>query len=60
MEKRGASYLAGIMDGEGRITLTRMHKEEFHRPCLSITSTDLELITYLQSLIGEKKGRKGF
>lgn len=53
MEKWEAAYLAGIiMDGEGSITLTRMHKGEFRRPCLSITSTDLELIMYLQSLIG--------
>lgn len=50
MEKWETAYLAGIMDGEGSIT--RMHKGKFRSPCLSITSTDLKLMMYLQSLIG--------
>ena len=47
-----AAYLAGIIDGEGSITLTRMHKNEYRRPCISISSSDPELIQYLKSLIG--------
>ncbi|WML45974.1 LAGLIDADG family homing endonuclease [Neobacillus sp. PS3-40] len=47
-----ASYVAGIIDGEGSITLTRMHKKEFRRPGISIASTDKELLIYIQSLIG--------
>lgn len=50
MEKWQAAYLAGIIDGEGTITLTRMHKNEFRRPCISIASTDLELLNYILTL----------
>ncbi|WP_445505561.1 LAGLIDADG family homing endonuclease [Niallia sp. 03091] len=52
METWEAAYVAGIIDGEGSITLTKMHKGENRRPCLTITSTDIELLTYLHSLIG--------
>ncbi|WP_408007701.1 LAGLIDADG family homing endonuclease [Pseudalkalibacillus sp. A8] len=50
MEKYEAAYLAGIIDGEGSITLTRMHEKEHRRPCITISSTDLELLTYIQTL----------
>jgi len=48
MESWEAAYLAGIIDGEGSITLTKMHKGEHRRPCLTIPSTDLELLNYLK------------
>lgn len=47
-----ASYFAGIIDGEGSINLTRMHKKEHLRPTITIPSTDKELLVYLQTLIG--------
>ncbi|WP_416729492.1 hypothetical protein [Fictibacillus sp. JL2B1089] len=52
MKKLEASYIAGVIDGEGSIMLTRMHKNEFRRPCISIASTDLELLQYVQSHTG--------
>jgi hypothetical protein len=52
VEKWEASYIAGIIDGEGSITLTRMHQNEFRRPCVTIASTDRELLVYIQSLTG--------
>jgi hypothetical protein len=52
MEIWESSYVAGIIDGEGSINLTRMHKKEFRRPCISIASTDKELLIYIQSLTG--------
>jgi len=52
METWEASYVAGIIDGEGSITLTKMHRNEFRRPCISIASTDKELLIYVQSLTG--------
>jgi hypothetical protein len=45
-----AAYLTGIIDGEGAITLTRMHENEHRRPCISVASTDRELLEYLQDL----------
>ncbi|CAN7211773.1 LAGLIDADG family homing endonuclease [Rossellomorea sp. LjRoot5] len=50
MEDWEAAYLAGIIDGEGSITLTRMHDKEHRRPCITIASTDYELLEYLQIL----------
>jgi hypothetical protein len=47
-----ASYIAGIIDGEGSISLTRIHASEHRRPCISIASTDKELLVYIQSLAG--------
>ena len=44
MLKWEASYIAGIIDGEGSITLTRMHNNEHRRPCITIASTDKELL----------------
>jgi hypothetical protein len=47
-----AAYIAGIIDGEGSIILTKLHENEHRRPCISIASTDKELLTYVQSIIG--------
>ncbi|MFC0300014.1 LAGLIDADG family homing endonuclease [Virgibacillus soli] len=47
-----AAYLAGIIDGEGSITLTRLHKNEYRRPCISISSNDMEMLQYIQKLAG--------
>ncbi|MGC4377682.1 LAGLIDADG family homing endonuclease [Fictibacillus sp. Mic-4] len=52
MKSWEASYIAGIIDGEGSITLTRMHEKEHRRPCISISSTDKDLLIYIQSLTG--------
>jgi hypothetical protein len=52
MELWEASYIAGIIDGEGSISLTRMHENEHRRPCISIASTDIELLLYIQELTG--------
>lgn len=46
------AYLAGIIDGEGTITLTRMHSNENRKPVITIASTDLELLVYLKDLVG--------
>lgn len=50
MEDWEAAYLAGIIDGEGSITLTRMHDIEHRRPCITVAFTDYELLEYLQIL----------
>ncbi|WP_257351906.1 LAGLIDADG family homing endonuclease [Pseudalkalibacillus decolorationis] len=52
MENWEAAYLAGVIDGEGSITLTRMHEKEHRRPCITIASTDKELLTYIHTLTG--------
>jgi hypothetical protein len=47
-----AAYVAGIIDGEGTITLTRNHSGENRRPVLSVSSTERPLLLYVQSVIG--------
>lgn len=47
-----AAYVAGIVDGEGTITLTRVHRGEGRRPVVSISSTELPLLQYIRSIIG--------
>ena len=43
------AYLAGIIDGEGSIMLTRFHKNEYPSPCISISSTDIELLEWVKN-----------
>lgn len=34
-----AAYIAGLVDGEGSVTLTRKHKDDMRQPALTIAST---------------------
>ncbi|WP_099159945.1 LAGLIDADG family homing endonuclease [Virgibacillus ndiopensis] len=52
MENWEAAYIAGIIDGEGSITLTKMHSKEHRRPCISIPSNDREMLVYIKHLTG--------
>jgi hypothetical protein len=47
-----AAYVAGIIDGEGTITLTRIHRGENRRPVVSISSTERALLEYVQLVVG--------
>src|SRR4051812_34266153 len=47
-----AAYVAGIVDGEGTITLTRKHRRENRRPVLSISSTEIALLRFVHAAIG--------
>lgn len=49
-------YVAGIIDGEGTITLTRPYvKAMFRRPVISVPSTTIELIDALKKEFGGGK-----
>ena len=52
MDISEAAYIAGIVDGEGTITLTRTHRGENRRPIVSIANTERQLLEYVQSVIG--------
>ncbi|WP_226682174.1 LAGLIDADG family homing endonuclease [Sutcliffiella horikoshii] len=58
MKDYEAAYLAGIIDGEGSILLTNIHKNEYRRPCITIASTDIELLEYVKFLTGGSITRK--
>jgi hypothetical protein len=47
-----AAYIAGIVDGEGTITLSRRHKRENRQLVLSISSTEFNLLRYVQKIVG--------
>ena len=50
MTEEEKGYLAGIIDGEGTITLTK--DGEFRYPAVSVSSTTLEIMTYLKEHFG--------
>jgi hypothetical protein len=47
-----AGYIAGLVDGEGTVTLSRLHRNENRRLVVSISNNDLALLQYVQRMIG--------
>ncbi|MEO8142945.1 MAG: LAGLIDADG family homing endonuclease [Betaproteobacteria bacterium] len=50
-----AAYLAGLIDGEGTVTLTRAHLRENRRLVVSISNNDVTLLMYAKATIGAGK-----
>jgi hypothetical protein len=50
-----AAQVAGIIDGEGTITLTGTHRGENRRPVVSISSTEPPLLAYVRSVVGAER-----
>ncbi len=50
-----AAYIAGIVDGEGTITLTRKHRNEHRQLALTISSTERCLLEFVQTTLGVGK-----
>ena len=47
------TYIAGIMDGEGTITLTRIHKtDQYRTPVVSVSSTSYEILDFIHKHYG--------
>jgi hypothetical protein len=47
-----AAYVAGILDGEGSISLIRIRKSRLPSPQVAVTSTDRELLEWLKLRFG--------
>jgi len=47
-----AAYIAGIIDGEGTISLTRRHRNENRQLEVSISNTDMALLQFVKECIG--------
>lgn len=45
-------YAAGLMDGEGTITLSRRNGGEFRSPIVSMSSTTYELVQFMKDSFG--------
>lgn len=52
--RMGAEYTAGLIDGEGTVSLIRQRRSLYRSPTVSVSSTSFELIEYL---IAEHGGR---
>lgn len=46
------AYIAGILDGEGTITLTKKHKNQTPSPQISVSNNSLALLQWIQSKVG--------
>ena len=55
LEELDAAYIAGLIDGEGTITLTRKHKNEHRQLCISISSTEKNMLDFVLSVTGVGK-----
>lgn len=47
-----AAYVAGLVDGEGTVTLTRIHRNENRRLVVCIANNDLSLLKYVLAVVG--------
>jgi hypothetical protein len=52
LEPATAGYIAGLVDGEGTITLTRMHRNECRRLVVTISNNDRALLELVKNAVG--------
>jgi len=50
-----AAYIAGLVDGEGTLTLTRLHAHENRRLVVSIANTEYQLLRFVIEHVGAGK-----
>jgi len=50
-----AAYLAGLIDGEGTVTLRRRHAADQRQLVVSIANTDRALLEYVLHVVGAGK-----
>ena len=55
LSESDAAYIAGLIDGEGTVTLVRKHKNEHRQLSLSISSTEIALLDFVKSATGVGK-----
>jgi hypothetical protein len=46
------AYLAGLVDGEGTVTLARHHRDQYPQPRLAIANNSLELLEWVRGKLG--------
>lgn len=47
-----AAYIAGFIDGEGTISLSRKHRGDNRQLVISISNTERELLDYVKHAVG--------
>lgn len=53
--KTDAAYIAGLIDGEGTVTLTRKHRTENRQLAVTISNTELRLLDHVHAVVGAGK-----
>ena len=51
LSKVNAAYIAGIIDGEGTITLSRKHKKDNRQLSITISNTEIPLLEFILETI---------
>jgi hypothetical protein len=52
LSPENAAYIAGLIDGEGTVTLTRIHRHENRRLVVSISNNDAALLNFVRTAVG--------
>ncbi|HET9680067.1 MAG TPA: LAGLIDADG family homing endonuclease [Gammaproteobacteria bacterium] len=55
LSKVDAAYIAGLIDGEGTVALSRKHAKDNRQLCISISNTESALLEYALQTIGTGK-----
>ena len=55
MDQTDTAYIAGLIDGEGTVTLSRRHRNENRQLVVSISNTDRPLLEYVLNTVGAGK-----
>jgi hypothetical protein len=55
LSTQAAAYIAGLIDGEGTVTLTRLHADENRRLVISIANTEQSLLKFVIDQVGAGK-----
>ena len=50
-----AAYVAGLIDGEGTVTLTRKHRNENRQVAVTISNTELQVLEFVFDVVGAGK-----
>jgi hypothetical protein len=54
LSREDAAYIAGLIDGEGTIALSRKHRGEHRQLMVSISSTEPPLLKYVKHAVGAR------
>ena len=52
LQPEDRAYIAGVIDGEDSIMLTRFQKNQHPAPCVTISSTSYELLLWIKNKTG--------
>lgn len=55
LTRTDAAYIAGLIDGEGTVTLTRRHRNENRQLAVTISNTEKPLLEYVLRTVGAGK-----